>query len=480
MPIDPHAVNAANAKLWRDHPKLKGRQLTDGPEDAAYRKEWRKNYQAAKKKSPTPPAPKVEPQAVISMPPALITASPTAGCSNKIADLTHLQKIEKAFELALPKIPAEIRKDLPDPASFAAMMAGIGALFLVANFATGGLATAAVVLLGAITVAGAFLTGVEIGKGIKSLMSFWEKTRCDRAKTIEDLDKASQDFANVVGQIGAAMIMAILSAAAGKAAKIARQSKRARKLAAKLGGILSKHLDKISKVAKKNDQIILFQKVNPKAAEHLENGAATKGMDVKAKTDKTGLIPMDQSNNPKALEVEAKKPGWIAEQNADLKGKVKQPGEANPGDYVEMDDPSGLRNSDGSTKKVLGKVNDQGETVVVTSDLDTLAIGSKKSPGPPIDHPTQGTITPEQQETLADINSSVDHPGGNVVQHGPANMVEGQRPSYPVTAIEPDGNVKIINNDAELKSYFNEQNAEGYNLHPHESWGWEADENGNY
>ena len=32
----------------------------------------------------------------------------------------------------------------------------------------------------------------------------------------------------------------------------------------------------------------------------------------------------------------------------------------------------------------------------------------------------------------------------------------------------------------DLKSYFNEQNAEGYNLHPHESWGWEADENGNY
>ena len=53
-------------------------------------------------------------------------------------------------------------------------------------------------------------------------------------------------------------------------------------------------------------------------------------------------------------------------------------------------------------------------------------------------------------------------------------------PKYPITAFEPDGSVKTLNDESELKDYFNQKNDEGYNLHPHPTWGWEKGPDGMY
>jgi hypothetical protein len=43
-PLDPDAITAANEKLWAEHPELKGRALTLGPDDYAYRVAWVNYY----------------------------------------------------------------------------------------------------------------------------------------------------------------------------------------------------------------------------------------------------------------------------------------------------------------------------------------------------------------------------------------------------------------------------------------------------
>ncbi|MGA2982347.1 MAG: hypothetical protein ABSG32_00950 [Terriglobia bacterium] len=53
--MDPTAVAQANQQLWANHPELGGRQLTDAPEDAAYRQEWMKLYHQALQGASQPP-----------------------------------------------------------------------------------------------------------------------------------------------------------------------------------------------------------------------------------------------------------------------------------------------------------------------------------------------------------------------------------------------------------------------------------------
>jgi hypothetical protein len=50
--LDAHAVRVANESLWRAHPELNRRALTNKPQDAAYVVEWAHAYQEALKKQP--------------------------------------------------------------------------------------------------------------------------------------------------------------------------------------------------------------------------------------------------------------------------------------------------------------------------------------------------------------------------------------------------------------------------------------------
>jgi len=69
-PLNPAAVKAANAALWKTHPEMHGRQLTMDPKDAALRKEWMGDYNKALAKasgkavgSPSQPCPFANEQA---------------------------------------------------------------------------------------------------------------------------------------------------------------------------------------------------------------------------------------------------------------------------------------------------------------------------------------------------------------------------------------------------------------------------------
>jgi hypothetical protein len=229
------------------------------------------------------------------------------------------------------------------------------------------------------------------------------------------------------------------------------------------GGIA--YAKKISQVAKKRNEVFFFQNVNPKAAQHLKNGAATKPLHVKAKTDADGLIPMDQSMSHKGA---AKGGDWVDKQNKSLKGMVDN------GEYTTMKGPNG--------NDVLAKRLDDGRVVPVTADYDPLAIGTERTFVKPFDDPNLGTLTPRNQASIEAINNHVNHPGGAIAHHGPENLFSGEGPKFPLTAFTPDGKISTIHTEQQLKNFVNQQTSRGYGwgLQPHDSWGWTRGPNGQW
>jgi hypothetical protein len=70
------------------------------------------------------------------------------------------------------------------------------------------------------------MTGYEIGQVLNDLYAFFDKTRCDKAKTDADLDDAAKDLAGAFAKGGVAGVMAILTGLMGKAGgKIAKKVK---------------------------------------------------------------------------------------------------------------------------------------------------------------------------------------------------------------------------------------------------------------
>jgi uncharacterized Zn-binding protein involved in type VI secretion len=283
--------------------------------------------------------------------------------------------------------------------------------------------------------------------------------------------------------------------AAAAAAKLAAMSKKAKqswknlfnKKAIEKSGMVESHAKAISQVAQDTDQILMFQTVNPKAKELIENGAATKGMDIKGKSDINGQIPMDQSKSAKGAKMGEE---WVDKQNKALDDLVnpKNPDgtpKLNPDGTPVKSDYTTIPGKDGNP--VLAKYDQNGNPVPVTSDYDMLATGSKQPPETPKWDPEKGNVTPTQEKTIDKINDAVDHPGGNVVHHGPENQYPGKGPAggdgpkYPVTAFEPDGSIKTLNDEKALKDYINTKKYEGYNgLDPDPSWGWEKGPDGFY
>jgi len=78
--LDARAARAANEALWRAHPELKGRQLTAGPKDAAYRKAWMQYYRAAEgSQRPTVPQTRTSARSSVDKALALISAVHDSG-----------------------------------------------------------------------------------------------------------------------------------------------------------------------------------------------------------------------------------------------------------------------------------------------------------------------------------------------------------------------------------------------------------------
>jgi len=264
----------------------------------------------------------------------------------------------------------------------------------------------------------------------------------------------------------------------GKAAK-GKWKSLFNKKAIEKSGMVEDHAKAISQVAQDTDQILMFQTVNPEAKKLLQEGAATKDMHIKGKSDVNGQIPMDQAKSAKGA---AKGEAWVAEQNKKLDELVNPKGpDGQPikGDYTTVPGKDG--------NPVLAKYDKNGKPVPVTADYDMLATGSKAPAETPHWDPDKGSVTPTQEKTIDKINDQVNHDGGNVVHHGPENQypgggpAKGDGPKYPVTAYEPDGSVKTLNDEQALKDYVNTKKYEGYNgLDPEPSWGWEKGPDGFY
>lgn len=155
-----------------------------------------KFYREAETQPATPPPPKVlvEP----AKPPNPVLADQvTQSCPN-VASMTHEQKMEEAIKRA--PLTDAVRAELGDlKVLVATMIIVAGTLALIA--ATGYGAIAEGIGAGLLLLGGA-LSGYEIGTGITRLVEFFQETRCDRASTLEDLDKAGNSFADAIAKMG--------------------------------------------------------------------------------------------------------------------------------------------------------------------------------------------------------------------------------------------------------------------------------------
>lgn len=215
--LDPLAVAKANDALWTSRPELGGRQLSLGPDDAPYRQEWLRHYRQVKEATPAPPPPRVVPQPVEEPPPPVDVTSPIQPCPN-ITAMTHREKMTAAYKMALDKLPEQAREELPDPAVFVGILAVTGGLLATATVATGGVAALAGGFLVGLAVLGAAFTGGQIGQAINGVMDFYDKTRCDRATSPEDLDSAATSLADAVAKAGVGAVTAVVSRGAAKIA----------------------------------------------------------------------------------------------------------------------------------------------------------------------------------------------------------------------------------------------------------------------
>ncbi|MGL4421157.1 MAG: hypothetical protein ACRCZF_10865 [Gemmataceae bacterium] len=175
-----------------------------------------------KSRTVKPPPPKVKPSPV-PPPPPVTSATPTKLCPK----LTHEEKMKRAIQSAVDRglIGDEVLNELPSPGELitgmvvtGAALAGLG--IAATAFAATGVgaiieAVAAGIVIG-LAAFGIFTAGQQIADGIGVLANFFDATRCDKAQTQEDLDRAGEEFASGVAKVGVGSIMAVLSYFGGR------------------------------------------------------------------------------------------------------------------------------------------------------------------------------------------------------------------------------------------------------------------------
>ncbi len=218
MTLNPKAVQIANAKLWAQFPESKGRQLTMAPADLKYRHAWMAEYNSALQNLPKPPLPAFTPVPTSKPTAPVIACTSVSPCPLNIANWTHEQKMEAAIKQA--NLPDEIMAELPDIKLLAASMVVIGG-GLVALASTGYGAVAEGVAAALILVGGYF-SGKQIGEGILSLVDFYQKTQCNKAKTQADITSAGASFGDATAKMGVGGLMLLLSALGAKKISIPR------------------------------------------------------------------------------------------------------------------------------------------------------------------------------------------------------------------------------------------------------------------
>ena len=203
------ACLAANEAFWGQHPELSRRQLTLANGDAALRQEWHQLYAQAQARQAKPPAPRVLPDPQVA-PPKPETTSPISSCPIVMA-MTHEQKMEEAIKRS--DIWPALKDQVNLPEFVATMVATSAGLALVA--ATGYGAAAEAIGAGLLVVGGLF-SGYQIGGGMLDLVDFFQATRCDVARTPEDLDAAAKKFSSGVAKMGVGGLFLLLGVRGAK------------------------------------------------------------------------------------------------------------------------------------------------------------------------------------------------------------------------------------------------------------------------
>ena len=113
------------------------------------------------------------------------------------------------------------------------------------------------------------MAGWQIGQGINSMIDFYQKTRCDTAKTEKDLKTAGQSFADGIAKMGVGGLLLILALLGGRGKSWRGQklpAKAARRPGKKGGKMHQKKIKQIQKArkgAKTEQQIKIDKSKNP-------------------------------------------------------------------------------------------------------------------------------------------------------------------------------------------------------------------------
>lgn len=266
-------------------------------------------------------------------------------------------------------------------------------------------------------------------------------------------------------------------------------------------GMLPKHIEQFSFVARKEKRYILVRNVEPHCTKWLDKGYATKPMNIKGKSAVdppiAGLVPVDQRYNKlKGDPSETHRIEVLGEKNKKALGEPYREYKDPPGKWIDKDpvdpaiakavtvpgpDGKPLKYTDGPRKGedilVMGSPDPPNNPV--TGDYDLLAIGSPKNVdvGPKNDFDeVTGVHTTEEKRVIDRLQDVTEADGSErVVHHGPETNnpnAEKLDANLPVTAFGPDGEMRILHNEQELKAYYKEASANGYDIPVGEGWGW--------
>jgi toxin LF subunit len=238
-----------------------------------------------------------------------------------------------------------------------------------------------------------------------------------------------------------------------KAAALAKAAVRAKAL--EKSGMVTEHMEAISKVAEERNEVLLFQEVNPNAAERISEGCSPKPMRIKGKSAETGpargYIPRNQALSKAA--------DHGPEEVAKYQKAVDEAIERGHAKIVTLEDGT----------QVLA---DPYTGMPYTSDYDMLTVGREGETSLPFATEDQGVMVAEDEGTMNAVNDAVDNPGGDVVQHATAGTSPVPQPvNYPITAFTPDGGIQLIENPEQLQNFVTDMQSQGYNFNLDPSWG---------
>ncbi len=282
--------------------------------------------------------------------------------------------------------------------------------------------------------------------------------------------------------------------------------------------------EKILQTAQKRGEVIITRPTSPDLPTRLNEGAYTKGMNVKGKSADSGIasgyVPKNQSfsklkesteissfqkkvNDSLQKEVikvdgvehiitpqQVQSRQLIVQRGDEILEAVEIPKKSS-NDSIAVFQRSDGKFVDESYKQLSEDLLQELELTkakpfevltdmdgnYLTADIDLLAIGSKRGEMIVQNDALMGNINANEMATVDELNRALktdNFPDRQLVHHGGENrfMSASSQLDFPLTAYSPDGKVAIIYSETELKKYFHMQKLKGFDLDPNPFWGW--------